>query len=175
MNGGVLTRLVAVFGSLSLVSFGGGNTVLPEMHRQAVTVQGWLTDRQFADVFAIAQAAPGPSSLIVGLIGLRAAGLAGALVATLAMLGPTCVLTYGASRIWERLHDSRLRIAVERGLAPVTVGLVFASAVTIARAADHGPAAVLVTAVATVLLVRTKLNPLVIMAGAGLLGVLGLV
>lgn len=175
MSGLTLVRLLVLFASLSLVSFGGGNAVLPEMHRQAVVVEGWLTDRQFADLFAISQAAPGPSSLIVALIGLKAAGLLGAVVATLAMFGPSCTVVFVASRAWERFHDSKWRIAAERGLAPVTVGLIFASGLTIVRASDHSPMAFAITAAATLLLVRTRTNPLLVMVGAALLGALGLV
>jgi hypothetical protein len=102
-----LVRLSMLFGSLSLVSFGGGNTVLPAMHREAVEAQHWLTDRQFADLFALAQAAPGPSSLLVSLIGFAAAGITGAVVATVAMLGPSCALVYGACQGWERLPRGR--------------------------------------------------------------------
>jgi chromate transporter len=175
VNDNPLVRLVALFGSLSLVSFGGGNTVIPAMHREAVVSQHWLTDRQFADLFALAQAAPGPSSLIVSLIGFAASGVTGALVATVAMLLPSCALMYAACRAWERLRGTKWQIAIQRGLAPVTVGLVFASALTILRAADHGPAAYLLTAVATVAFVRTAVNPLIVMAIAAGLGMLGVV
>jgi chromate transporter len=170
-----LVRLAILFGSLSLVSFGGGNTVIPAMHREAVVSQHWLTDRQFADLFALAQAAPGPSSLIVSLIGFAASGVTGALVATIAMLLPSCALMYAACRAWDRLRGTKWQIAIQRGLVPVTVGLVFASALTITRAADHGLGGYLLTAVATVLLVRTSVNPLVVMATAAGLGMLGVV
>ncbi len=66
--------LMGLFGSLSLLSIGGGNTVLPEMHLRAVSGYHWLTNSQFADIFSISQAAPGPSILIVALVGY-AAGL----------------------------------------------------------------------------------------------------
>ncbi len=170
-----LLQLVLLFASLSLVSFGGGNTILPEMHREAVMQYGWLTDRQFADIFAISQAAPGPSSLIVALVGLKAAGFTGAVVASLSMFMPPAVLTWVASRAWNRSRDAKWRVAVEHGVAPVTVGLIFASGLTIARASDHSAMAWVLTAVATALLVWTKVNPLLIMAAAGLLGWLGLV
>src|SRR5262245_62534471 len=102
-----------LFGSLSLVSFGGGNTVVPAMHHHAVDLEHWLTNRQFADLFALAQAAPGPSSLFVSLIGFAAAGILGAAVATVAMLAPSCALMYAASRGWEQLrseeHTSELQ------------------------------------------------------------------
>jgi chromate transporter len=85
-----------LFGSLSLLSIGGGNAVLPEMHMQAVKGHHWLTDSQFADVFSISQAAPGPSILIVTLVGYGAgfsvggvpAAIVGGVVATVAMIMP---------------------------------------------------------------------------------------
>jgi chromate transporter len=175
VRGGTLVRLAMLFGSLSLVSFGGGNTVVPAMHHDAVDIEHWLSNRQFADLFALAQAAPGPSSLFVSLIGFAAAGIVGAVVATVAMLVPSCALMYAACRGWEQLRTTRWRPAIERGLAPVTVGLVFATALTITRAADHGPAAYLLTAVATVILLWTRVNPLLVMAAAAALGLAGLV
>jgi len=80
------------FGLMSLFAVGGANAAIPEMHRVAVDVQHWMTDKQFADVFAISQMSPGPNVLIVTLIGYAVAGVAGALVATLAMCVPTAVL-----------------------------------------------------------------------------------
>ena len=70
-----LLRILLLFSSLSLLSIGGGNTVLPEMHTKSVVDYHWLTDSQFADVFAISQAAPGPSILIVTLIAYFASEL----------------------------------------------------------------------------------------------------
>jgi chromate transporter len=175
MNGGTLLQLIVVFGSLSLLSFGGTSTVLPEMHRQAVTVHHWLTDLQFASVFAISQASPGPSSLIVSLIGLKAAGWVGVLVATVAMFIPSAVLTFAASLAWERFRDAKWRIAAEKGLAPITVGLLLASGLVITRAADHGWSAFILTGATTILLVTTRVNPLFVMVAAGILSGLGLV
>jgi chromate transporter len=175
MSGGTLLHLIIVFGSLSLLSFGGTNTVLPEMHRQAVSVNHWLTDLEFASVFAISQASPGPSSLIVSLIGLKAAGWLGVLVSVVAMFAPSVMVTFAASLAWERFRDAKWRIAAEKGLAPITVGLLLASGLVITRAADHGLSAFLLTGVATLVLVTTRLNPLFIMAAAGVLGGLGFV
>jgi len=176
MSGSTLLALVAVFASASLMSFGGGNVVLPELHRQSVSIHGWLTDQQFAAVYAIAQGAPGPSTgLLAGLIGLRAAGWTGALVAAAAMLVPGAALMFGATLAWERFRAAPWRTAVEQGLAPISMGLLFAAGVIIVRAADHGWSAVLLTAVTTVVLAATRVNPLLVMAAAGLLGWLGLV
>ena len=114
-----LLTLAAQFAFLSLFAIGGAMAVMPEMHRQAVDVSHWMTDRQFADLFAIAQAAPGPNIIIVTLIGYQAAGIAGALVATLAMCGPTCVITYFVGRTFDRFKDAHWRIVVQAGLVPV--------------------------------------------------------
>src|SRR5262249_517326 len=127
------------------------------------------------DLFALAQAAPGPSSLIVSLIGFAAAGIAGAIVATVAMLVPSCVVMYAACRGWERLRETKWRTAIEHGLAPVTVGLLFPPALTIMRAAAPGPAGYALTAIATFVLVRPTVSPLWVMAGAAALGLLGVV
>lgn len=170
-----LLTIVSVFASLSLVSIGGGNTVLPEIHRAAVQREQWMTDQQFADIYAISEAAPGPSSMISSLVGYKAAGLPGAILAITSILLPSSLLMYVACLTWERFRTAKWRIAFEKGLAPVSLGLLFSSGLTIVRSSDHTPVAFLITAVTTVLFVRTKISPLIIMAACGVLGALGLV
>jgi chromate transporter len=99
MKSGALPTLAAFFAVTSLFAVGGGNAAIPEMHRFAVDVQHWLSDRQFADSFALAQLTPGPNLIIVTLIGYHVAGIAGAVVATLAMCGarPPCSLLSSAA------------------------------------------------------------------------------
>lgn len=175
--------VLSLFGGLSLLSIGGGNTVLPEMHARAVGGYHWLTDSQFADIFSISQAAPGPSILIVALVGYAAgvqvAGVAGGLLAgalaTIAMVLPAAVLMYLVTMSWQRALRSKLRRAVERGFAPLTVGLILATSLVMSRAADHDWRAYLITAIATGVFLRTKTNPLIVVAAAAVLGYLGLV
>lgn len=170
-----LLSIAGYFSVLSLLSIGGGSTVIPDMHRYAVLVEGWLTDKQFADIYAIARTSPGPSTLIVSLIGLKAAGLAGAAVATVAMCLPSCSLTFCVTRARSRFLGSRWLVAIERGLAPVTIGLVFASALVVTRSADHGPIAYALTAVTALVAVFTRFHPLLVILAAGLLSGVGLV
>ena len=106
-----------------------------------------MTDQQFADLFAISQASPGPNILIVTLVGYQVAGVAGALVTTAAMCGPPCLFVYFAGRVWNRFRHARWRILVQAGLVPVSIGLIAAAAMVLARAADHNWVAVLVTVV----------------------------
>ncbi len=173
MNIRTLTQILILFSSLSILSIGGGNTVLPEMHRKAVDNYHWVTGKQFADVFAISQAAPGPSILIVTILGYKAAGVAGAILATIAMILPAAVLVYLVSRVWERAKDMPLRKAVEKGLAPLTVGLILASGWVMSKAADHGWQAYILTAICTAIFTTTKINPVFIVAAAGFVGWLG--
>ena len=187
MNIKTLVHILVLFSSLSILSIGGGNTVLPEMHKKVVDDYHWmgvndkgdfnkkLGDKQFADVFAISQAAPGPSILIVTMIGYKAAGITGALLATIAMMIPAGILVYLVSRVWERAKDSPARKAIEKGFAPLTVGLILASAWTMSKAADHDWRAFLLTGICTAIFSTTKINPLIIVAVAGFIGWLGLV
>ena len=174
--GSILLIIAGQFSALSLLAFGGGiNTVVPELHRQAVTLHHWMDDRTFADLFAIAQASPGPNMLIVTLVGLKAAGLTGALVATLAVCAPTCLLTFGVMRVWDRVRASRWRAIVQQGIGPVSVGLISATALVLSRAADRGTALVLITLATAAFAFFTRFNPLWALAAAAGLGLIGVV
>ena len=133
----LLVDLALQFLLLSLLSIGGANAIIPEMHLRAVDIEHWMTDADFSQMFALSQAAPGPNVLIVSLIGWKVAGVAGAIVSMLAMCGPSFVLTYQVARAWDRFRAAPLRIAIERGLAPVTVGLILSSGYVLTRTTDH--------------------------------------
>jgi chromate transporter len=170
INGFLVQALI-----VSLMAVGGVNAVLPELHRQVVDNHHWLTDKQFADFFAIASASPGPNMLIITLIGWHLGGLYGAVLGTLALCTPTCLLTYAVAQAWEKFKDAPWRIAVQAGLIPVTVGLIAASAYLLARAADHNIAAYAITAATAGISYFTRINPLWAMAAAAAAGFLGLV
>ncbi|WP_158742302.1 chromate transporter [Acidisphaera sp. L21] len=167
-----LLQICMVFGSASLLSFGGGSAIVPELQLQTVHDYGWLTSRQFADSFAITQVTPGPSTLLVTLLGYRADGLAGALLATVAMIVPASVLVGVVTMLWLRTGHARWHVALERGIAPIAVGLVVASGIIIARTVDHGVSAWAVTLAAGLVLGVTKLNPLAVVCAGGVIGLL---
>jgi chromate transporter len=171
----VLSTLATHFLVLSLLTVGGANAAIPEMHRIAVETQHWMTDRQFAEMFALALLTPGPNVIVVTLIGFHVAGLAGASVATAAMCGPTCLLAYTVGRTWERFHGARWRIAIQNGLVPVSVGLVGASAWLIALGADHTLVGALITVATAIITYYTRINPLWLFAVAALIGLSGYV
>jgi len=164
-----LLKIAAMFSVLSLMAFGGGAAVLPEMQREAVELHHWLSNGEFLDMFALSRAIP-PGSLIVVLVGQKAAGIAGGLIALLAMFGPSSLLAYVVTRLWRRAGGAIWRETLEEALAPVSIGLTIASGIAIARSTEHGWPAYTVTLVTTVLLTFTRLHPLLVMgAGAVLL------
>jgi chromate transporter len=145
------------------------------MHRVAVEVQHWMTDKQFADVFAISQMSPGPNVLIVTLIGYSVAGVAGALAATLAMCVPTAVLAYYVSRLLARSSQSRWPAIIQAALVPLSIGLMGASGLILAVASDRSWVAGLITATAAVLAFATRLNPVWMLLAGGALGFAGVI
>jgi chromate transporter len=171
-----LLALVLVFAPLSLVSIGGGPAVLAEMQHQAVNVHGWMTQREFADQFAIARAAPGPGMLLVTLIGWHVAGWLGVLVVSLAFFVPSSLLVLAIAHAWNRWRGTRLHGAIEAGFAPIAVGLVFAGAAAILATGRASPWAWGVAlSVAAGRILRPNLHPLILLGlGAAVFAVLRL-
>jgi chromate transporter len=170
-----VVTLALTFALMSLFAVGGANSAIPEMHRVAVDVNHWLTDKQFTDVYAIAQLSPGPNVLIVTLIGYSVAGMAGALVATIAMCVPTAVLALVVSRFLTRASDARWPAIVQAALVPLSIGLMGASGFILARTSDRTVVAAVMTISAAVLASTTKLNPLWMLVAGGCLGFVGLI
>jgi chromate transporter len=172
--GDTLLALAAVFVPLSLLSFGGSNAVIADIAHQSIA-QGWTSQRDFADFFALARAAPGPGSMLAALIGWSAAGLGGALVATLSLYLPAALLVWAAARVWGRWRGSRWHAAVERGLAPIAAGLFLSGGIAVLRLSPGGAAMWLgALAGAAILLLWPRLHPVPIMLAGGLLfGVAG--
>ena len=170
-----LSRLAVLYLQLSLLAFGGANTVLPEMQRQVVDVNHMMTAHTFAALYALAQAAPGPNMMVVSLIGWNVAGFSGAMLSMLCVAGPASVLTYAVSRAWDRFRDAPWRRVVQKGLLPVAAGLLISSAFLLIRATTLDGSLGLLTLAVTALLLTTKLNPLLVLAGAAALGAMGLV
>jgi chromate transporter len=163
------------FGLMSLLAIGGANSTIPEMHRVAVDVQHWMTDSQFADMFAISQLSPGPNVLIVTLIGYHVAGIAGALVATFAMCGPSAVFAYFVSNMLTRSSQSAWPAILQAALVPISIGLMCASGLILAITSGGTWIAALLTIGAAVLALVTRLNPLWMLVAGGLLGFAGVV
>jgi chromate transporter len=156
---------------VSSISFGGFPTVLPDVRAFVVTTHGWITDQDFTNIFAMAQAIPGPNMiLMMGLIGWKVWGLAGALAVSTATFAPPCAIYFAAFRLMRRFQEAHWQRVVRSALIPVTTGLIIASGIVMAITWT----AVAVTGAAVVATLTTRLNPLWLLAAGGALGALGL-
>ncbi len=171
-----LTRLTLFLTLMSSISFGGIPPVLPDIRNFVVIANGWLTDADFADFFALAQTIPGPNMiLMMGLVGWKVAGIPGAMSAAGATAIPPCTMYFIGYRLWSRAHPAAWQDVARASLAPLTFGLVIAGGTVMAETADKTWPAIFVTAAAAILLLTTRLNPLWILGGAAALGASGLV
>lgn len=160
---------------LSSMAIGGTQTVMPDMHRFVVDAHGWITGKQFADAYALAQAAPGPNVMYVTLVGWQVAGWMGAVATTLALIIPSTVFTLMFARVSARNPDAPLGRAIRRGLAPIAIGLTLASAWILVRSVNHDWRGYLATVLTVVVVTRTGINPLWLILAGALAGMAGLV
>lgn len=168
----IYAALLLQFMLLSLMAVGGANVLLPEMHRFAVESRHWMTSREFSELFALAQAAPGPNVLFVSVIGWKAAGVTGACVAMLGICGPSTVLTLLVAHYIERFRAAPWRITLQKALVPVVAGLILTSGILLVRAAGHTAPALIVSAAVVLISMRYNPNPLWFIAGGAVLGLL---
>ena len=166
-----LWQLVVGFLCISLLSVGGGVAALPEMHRLVVETHGWMDSLAFAKRYALAQAAPGPNVMVVGLFGWQVAGMAGMFASMLAMCGPTSLLAYGFARLRGRLGQALAMRIFERGMVPIAVGLIASSGLLLAQGtAMEAPFAAAITAGSALFVWRTRFSPLWALAVGAALG-----
>jgi len=173
MRDNPLWGLVVIFLPLSLLSIGGGPSILAGMQNQVVDIRQWMSEREFIDLFAISRAAPGPGVLLATLVGWKIAGLAGAIVASLALFVPSSLLYYAVARQWNAHRGQRWHTALERGLAPIAAGLILAGSLVIIETGGTRPLLLAIATISTaILLWRPKLNPLWLLAAGGVAAVL---
>ena len=163
-----LLNLTWVFALLSILAIGGGTAVLPEMENMTVHEFHWITAQQFRDIYSLGQVAPGPNMLMVMVIGYRLAGAAGAMVVGLAFFLPDCILTFFANRLWERFAGSPWREAIQRGLAPIAIGLMLSGTYAIGRLSILNVTAFGIALVSFAVLSWRRVNPLILISAGGL-------
>jgi len=159
-----LLQLFWLFALLSMVAFGGGAGVIPDIQRAAVETYHWLTAKEFLDLFALSRVGPGPGSMIAVMVGGKAAGAAGGVVAWLAMFGPSSVVVHGVARIWNRAARKPWRAVVEQALAPIGIGMTFATGFSLIRGTEHQVLPFAITAASTLAFAFTEVHPLLLLA-----------
>jgi chromate transporter len=173
-----LIGLINVFALLSLLAVGGGTAVLPQMKHEVVGSHHWLSAEQFTDIYSLGQLAPGPNMNMVSVIGYHVAGIPGALVVLLAFYLPSCTLVFAVGRIWDHFEGSPWRDAVQRGMAPITIGLMASGVFAIGRTATfnlhhsmrHNLITISITILVTVILLLRHINPALLILIGGAVG-----
>jgi chromate transporter len=170
--------LVNVFALLSLLAVGGGTAVLPQMKYETVTLHHWLSAVQFTDLYSLGQLSPGPNMNMVSVIGYDVSGIAGAILVLIAFYLPSCTLAFTVGRIWDHFEGSPWRDAVQRGMAPITVGLMLSGVYALGRTATfnlghsvrHNLVSVALTLIVTIILMIRHVNPALLIVAAGVVG-----
>lgn len=168
-----LGQLATTFGLLSLSAIGGVNATLPELHRQIVENLKLMDERTFVNLVAVAQAAPGPNVMVISVIGFHLAGLSGLVVSTLAMIAPSSLLALGTGWAMKRFAASEWVRLARCALAPIAVGLMFASGLVMAEAAGQSALMAAITTAMIALVLLTGWNPIWGIAAGAVLGVVG--
>src|SRR5262249_4182268 len=159
-----------VFVSLSLLTWGGGMAAFPELKMQAVDVHHWLTFPQLDYLYSVGQMAPGPNMMMIVSIGERVAGICGAIAVLLASFGPTALMAVVVGRLWIKLEKRPWMVSIQRGLAPVSIGLLLAGCVAFAQGAVTGWMTAIIAVVVFATILRSSINPAFLVLGGALAG-----
>jgi chromate transporter len=167
-----IPALIRVFAYLSLLTVGGGMAAFPEMKILTVEVHKWLTFPQLIHIYSVGQMYPGPNMMMIVVIGQWAGGILGALAVLIAFFGPTALLAYIVARLRKKLEKWPWRTSIQRGLAPVSIGLLLAGCFTMAKGAIFGVETAAIAVGVLLILLQYKVNPALLVLGGAVLGVI---
>jgi chromate transporter len=162
-------ELMMVFLRVGTVTFGGGFVMIPQIETDVVEVHRWLSHQAFADGVVFGQITPGPVLITATFVGYKVAGWIGAIVATVGAFLPSFLMTLVAGASLNRFRSNHQVQAFLSGVAPAVVGMLAAAGVTLARSGLDSTLSFGVATTAFLLMLRAKLNPVVIILGCGLL------
>ena len=181
----IYLQLLWSFFQIGLFSVGGGYAAMPLIEHQVVDLHPWLTMTQFADIMTIAEMTPGPIAINAAtFVGIRVAGLPGAVIATAGCVLPSCVIVMTLAYVYYRFRGLSTVQGILAGLRPAVVASIASAGLSLIILSFYGqrtlpadlgsvsPAAVLTFCVALAVLRKWKVNPIYVMAGAGAAGVL---
>lgn len=169
-----LPALARVFAYLSLLTVGGGMAAFPEMKILTVQVHKWLTFPQLIHLYSVGQMAPGPNMMMIVSIGEWAGGFLGSVITVIAFFAPTALLTFVVARLWKRLEKWPWRSSIQRGLAPVSIGLLLAGCFTMAKGAITGLETATIAVASLMILLQYEVNPALLVVASAIVGVLSL-
>ncbi|MBS5150472.1 MAG: chromate transporter [Butyricicoccus pullicaecorum] len=173
------------FFQIGLFSIGGGHAAMPLIQNQVVDIHSWLTMSQFADIMTISEMTPGPIAInSATFVGIQTAGILGAIVSTLGCVFPSCIIVLTLAYIYYRFRGLSVIQGVLAGLRPAVVAMIASAGISLLIMAVYGQQtlpsnlgqvdiiACIIFAAAFFILRKWKWNPIYVMAGSGVLGVL---
>ncbi|MCF8165872.1 MAG: chromate transporter [Rhodoferax sp.] len=167
----LLIHLAWTFALLSILAVGGGTAVLPEM-QTILAHQFGIDHTQFVHIYSIGQLAPGPNMLMVLVIGYQIAGLPGAGVVLLSFFLPSSLMCFYMGRLWNRFGESPWRRSIQNALEPISIGLMSSGVYAVAKASTVSSITLALALVTLYLILRTKINPVLVILGSGGFGAL---
>jgi chromate transporter len=167
----LLIHLAWTFALLSVLAVGGGTAVLPEM-QTILAHQFGIDHTQFVHIYSVGQLAPGPNMLMVLVIGYQIAGLIGAGVVLLAFFLPSSLMCFYMGRLWNRFGENPWRRSIQNALEPISIGLMSSGVYAVAKASVVSGITLALALVTLYLILRTKINPVLVILGSGGFGAL---
>ncbi|HZK24695.1 MAG TPA: chromate transporter [Oscillospiraceae bacterium] len=169
----ILLQLYLAFLKMGFFSIGGGYVMLSLIETEIITIRGWLSLPEFVDILAISEMTPGPIAInSATFIGYRIAGFWGSAVATAGVITPSIILVLLAATFLKRFYQNQWVQAAFSGLRPAVIGLIAGAAIFVTRTALVDLPSVGIALGAFILLVFTRLHPILVLALSALAGIL---
>ncbi|MCD5414321.1 MAG: chromate transporter [Clostridiales bacterium] len=165
-------NLFLVFFRIGAFTFGGGYAMLPLIEREIVSVNQWLSQSEFIDIFAISQMSPGPIAINAAtFVGFRSSGVPGALFATFGVILPSFILVTSLAKMILNNKDSVYIKGIFAGIRPAVIGLISAACLSMFQISVVDYKGGIIAIVVFIIFIRVKVHPIILILFSGFLGV----
>ncbi len=166
----LLLKLSWVFLKIGTFTFGGGIVIIPMIENEVVNNYGWLTKAEFIDAVTLGQITPGPIIISATFIGYKVCGIVGATIATASVILPSFIMICLATEAIKKFRENKILANFLRGARIAVIGMVFDAGVSIGRSSLVDLKTVLIAAASIICLFKYKINPIWVLLGAGMVG-----
>ncbi len=166
----LLLKLSWVFLKIGTFTFGGGIVIIPMIENEVVNNYGWLTKAEFIDAVTLGQITPGPIIISATFIGYKVCGIVGATIATASVILPSFIMICLATEAIKKFRENKILANFLRGARVAVIGMVFDAGVSIGRSSLVDLKTVLIAAASIICLFKYKINPIWVLLGAGMVG-----